>query len=131
MIELLFFLGEDCGVCKVLKPKLLDEVSSNFPEVVMKVINTNNQMEFAAQHLVFSVPVVIIMVDKKESYRFARSFSVYEVTQKLERIIQLQNPETFFYVIASHTFSVMWQSVSDDEIATTFLKSLAMTFGLY
>jgi thioredoxin len=90
MIELLFFSGEDCGVCKVLKPKLLKEVSSNFPEVDIQVINTNSQMEFAAQHLVFTVPVVLILVDKKESYRFARSFSVYEVKQKLERIIQLQ-----------------------------------------
>jgi thioredoxin len=90
MIELLFFPGEDCGVCQVLKPKLLDAVSSNFPEVVIQIINTNSQMELAAQHLVFMVPVVILLVDKKESYRFARSFSVYEVTQKLERIIQIQ-----------------------------------------
>lgn len=90
MIELLFFSGEHCGVCQVLKPKLLDMVSSSFPEVTLQIINTNSQMEFAAQHLVFTVPVVIILVDKKESYRFARSFSVYEVTQKLERIIQLQ-----------------------------------------
>lgn len=90
MIELLFFSGEDCGVCQVLKPKLLDEVSSNFPKVVIQVINTNSQMELAAQHLVFMVPVVLILVDKKESYRFARSFSVHEVTQKLERITQLQ-----------------------------------------
>jgi len=90
MIELLFFSGEDCGVCQVLKPKLLDEVSSNFPEVAIQVINTSSQVELAAQHLVFMVPVVIILVNKKESYRFARSFSVYEVTQKLESIIQLQ-----------------------------------------
>ncbi len=90
MIELLFFSGEVCSVCQALKPKLLDEVSSNFPKVIIQVIKTNRQMEFAAQHLVFTVPVVIILVNKKESYRFARSFSVYEVTQKLECIIQLQ-----------------------------------------
>jgi thioredoxin len=90
MIELLFFSGEDCDVCQVLKPKLLDEVVLNYPEVAIQVINTNSQMELAAQHLVFTVPVVIILVDKKESYRFARSFSVNEVTQKLERIIELQ-----------------------------------------
>jgi thioredoxin len=92
MIELLFFSGEHCGVCQVLKPKLLDEVSSRFPDVAIQVINTNSQMELAAQYLVFMVPVVLILVDKKESYRFARSFSVYEVTQKLERIIHLQKP---------------------------------------
>ena len=92
MIELLFFSGKDCGVCQALKPKLLEEVSSNFPEVAIQTIDTNSQMELAAQHLVFTVPVVIILVDNKESYRFARSFSVHEVTQKLERIIQLQRP---------------------------------------
>jgi len=89
MIELLFFSGEHCGVCKVIKPKLLDEINSNFRKVTVRIIDTNHQREFAAQHLVFTLPVVLIMIDGKEQYRFARSFSVFEVSNKLERLIQV------------------------------------------
>lgn len=89
MIELLFFSGEHCGVCKVIKPKLLDEINSNFPEVTVRIIDTNHQREFTAQHLVFTLPVVLIMLDGKEQCRFARNFSVFEVSDKLERLIQV------------------------------------------
>jgi len=91
MIELLFFTGEHCGVCQALKPKLLRVLASNFPEVVLRVVDTKKEMEFAAQHLVFTLPVVIILVEDKAQYRFARSFSVYEVSEKLKRIIQLMD----------------------------------------
>jgi hypothetical protein len=36
--------------------------------------------------MVFTLPVVIIKVDGREMYRFARSFSVYEVLEKLKRL---------------------------------------------
>ncbi len=91
MIELLFFSGKHCGICQALKPKLLDEVTSKFSNIAVQVIDTSNQLEFAAQHLVFTLPVVIILMDHKEQYRFVRSFSVFEVTDKLERLIQLQS----------------------------------------
>jgi len=89
MVELLFFSGEHCGVCKVIKPRLLNEINTKFPEVTMRIIDTNQQMEFAAQHLVFTLPVVLIMLEGKEQYRFARSFSVFEVSDKLEHLIQV------------------------------------------
>ena len=91
MIELLYFSGEHCGVCKVLKPKLLEQVSSNFPNIKIIVIDVEQEQELAAQHTVFTLPVVIIKVDGKEQYRFARSFSVIEVISKLLRIEELMN----------------------------------------
>lgn len=89
MIELLYFSGEHCGVCKVLKPKLLEQVSSNFPNVKITVIDVEKEQELAAQHLVFTLPVVLIKIEGVEQYRFARSFSVVEVFNKLERITKL------------------------------------------
>ncbi|WP_318343966.1 thioredoxin family protein [Flagellimonas baculiformis] len=85
-IELLYFTGKTCGVCKVLKPKLLEAVGENFPKVNIRVVDVEEEMEFRGQCMVFTLPVVIIKVDDKEIYRFARSFSVYEVVQKLERL---------------------------------------------
>lgn len=85
-IELLYFTGKTCGVCKVLKPKLLEAVQENFPEVDIRVVDVEEEIEFTGQSMVFTLPVVILKADDKEMYRFARSFSVYEVLEKLKRL---------------------------------------------
>ncbi len=85
-IELLYFTSKTCGVCKVLKPKLLEAVQENFPKVDIRVVDVEEEVEFTGQSMVFTLPVVIIKVDDKEIYRFARSFSVYEVLDKLNRL---------------------------------------------
>ena len=85
-IELLYFTGKTCGVCKVLKPKLLEAVQENFPKVNLRVVDVEEEIEFTGQSMVFTLPVVILKANDKEMYRFARSFSVYEVLDKLKRL---------------------------------------------
>lgn len=85
-IELLYFTGKTCGVCKVLKPKLLEAVQENFPNVDIRVVDVEEEIEFTGQSMVFTLPVVILKADDKEMYRFARSFSVYEVLERLKRL---------------------------------------------
>ena len=86
MTELIYFTGKTCGVCKVLKPKLLQAVHENFPKVNIRVVDVEEEVEFTGQSMVFTLPVVIIKADDKEMYRFARSFAVYEVLEKLKRL---------------------------------------------
>ena len=47
-MELIYFTSKTCGVCMVLKPKLLEAVQENFPEVnirvVYEVLNKLNQL---------------------------------------------------------------------------------------
>jgi len=86
MTELIYFTGKTCGVCKVLKPKLLEAVHENFPKVNIRVVDVEEEVEFTGQSMVFTLPVVIIKADDKEMYRFARSFAVYEVLEKLKRL---------------------------------------------
>ncbi len=85
-LDLIYFTGKTCGVCKVLKPKLLEAVEENFPKVNIRVVDVEEEVEFTGQSMVFTLPVVIIKVDGKEMYRFARSFSIYEVLDKLKRL---------------------------------------------
>ncbi|RIV73772.1 thioredoxin family protein [Flagellimonas aequoris] len=85
-IELLYFTSKTCGVCKVLKPKLLEAIQENFPKVDIRVVDVEEEIEFTGQSMVFTLPVVILKADDKEMYRFARSFSVYEVLDKLKRL---------------------------------------------
>ncbi|NNK83796.1 MAG: thioredoxin family protein [Flavobacteriaceae bacterium] len=89
MIKILYFSGEHCSVCKALKPKLTEAISIKFPTIDIEIIDVNASQEIAAQHLVFTLPVVLIMVEGKEQYRFARSFSISDVMDKLERLFTL------------------------------------------
>ncbi|MCB9225352.1 MAG: thioredoxin family protein [Crocinitomicaceae bacterium] len=91
MIELEYFTGPDCGVCQVLKPKLVEAVQLQFPTVKISIHDVTVETEYAAQQMVFTLPVVLIKVDGKELYRFARSFSVNEVLSKLDRITSLSS----------------------------------------
>ena len=70
----------------MLKPKLLAAVEEEFPHVAIRVVDVEEEIEFTGQSMVFTLPVVIIKADDKEMYRFARSFSVYEILDKLKRL---------------------------------------------
>ncbi len=86
MIELLYFTGKNCGVCQVIKPKLLEAVNEVFPEVNVRVVDVEEEPELAGQSMVFTLPVVIIKLDDNEMYRVARSFSVYQVLQEIQQL---------------------------------------------
>lgn len=87
MIELLFFSGNNCGVCEALKPKLLPVVSDKYPQVRIQVVKVEEEPLIAGQSMVFTLPVVILKVDDKEVNRFARSFSVHQVLDSIEHIV--------------------------------------------
>ncbi len=89
-MELIYFTSKTCGVCMVLKPKLLEAVQENFPEVNIRVVDVEEETEFTGQSMVFTLPVVIIKAGSKEMHRFARSFSVYEVLNKLNQLTKNQ-----------------------------------------
>ena len=89
MIDFLYFSGTHCSVCQALKPKLIEAITKSYPEVKIEVIDANTFPDIAAQKLVFTIPVALILVEGKEHYRFARSFSVSEVLDKLERLKSL------------------------------------------
>ena len=90
-IELLYFTGKTCSVCTVLKPKVKLLIEQRFPQVKMLEVNVEDEKELAAKHSVFTLPVALIMVDGREKDRFVRSFSVHEIEQKIQRLLDIIN----------------------------------------
>ncbi|MGC8802564.1 MAG: glutaredoxin family protein [Bacteroidales bacterium] len=87
MVKMLYFKNDTCTICNALLPKI-NQIATKFP-VILETINITENPIRAGQHLVFTVPVLIITdADGNELKRFVRHFSVYEVTSFLERIIQ-------------------------------------------
>lgn len=92
MIELLYFTGKECGVCQVLKPKLMEAVEKEFPEVRSLIVDVADEPEITGQHMVFTLPVVVLKLHGREVTRFARSFSVHQVLEQLRRLdFELKN----------------------------------------
>ena len=90
MIEVVYFTGKDCGVCQVVKPKLQQAIEESYSDVPFNVIDIQKEPHIAAQNMVFTLPVVIVKQDGKEAYRFARSFGMHEVLEKISRLISFQ-----------------------------------------
>jgi thioredoxin-like negative regulator of GroEL len=82
---LIYFSGENCSVCKVLKPKIEEEVIKNFPNFKLYEIKTNIYKELTSQFTVFSIPTTIIFFDKKEFKRYGRNMSIPLFLEEIQR----------------------------------------------
>lgn len=88
---MLYFGGEDCNVCQIMRPKIRELLQTRYPRIEWQYIDAQGQAEIAAQYSVFSVPTVIAFFDGQESLRRARNFSPGEIGQLLQR------PYTLFF----------------------------------
>lgn len=69
-LELLIFSAQACSVCHAVKPRLI-ELADKY-DIPYKLIDTQNELEFASQLLVFTVPTVLLMMDGREIRRESR-----------------------------------------------------------
>ncbi|MDP2813341.1 MAG: thioredoxin family protein [Erysipelotrichaceae bacterium] len=78
---LLYFTTPDCGVCKVLYPRLLNELQAfEFP--LLKV-DASTFKELSGQYLVFAVPTVLIIHQQKEVLRESRYIDFTKISRLL------------------------------------------------
>jgi thioredoxin 1 len=86
---LAYFSTEECNVCKVLKPKVEEMVSTDFPEIKLVYVEINHSPEVAAQNRIFAVPTLVTYFDGREFFRKSRSFGLNELSDDLERPYRL------------------------------------------
>ncbi len=85
---LIFYIStDDCSVCKSIYPKMRDIVDSYQFDIY--TIDATTQQDISGQLLVFSVPTIIMMINKKEVYRESR-FIQFE---QLKRLCELASQE--------------------------------------
>ncbi len=87
---LLYFSHQNCGVCKVLRPKVEQMLEKNFPKLSFAYVDVEKSPVIAAGHSVFTVPVILVFFEGREFYRFARGISVGELQQRIERPYRLK-----------------------------------------
>ena len=88
-----FYLSTpECTVCKVLKPKVIDILENNFPEVFFCYIDLNNAKEISGQLSVFSVPTILVYFEGKETIRTSRNIHLAELQENIERYYNIIFP---------------------------------------
>ena len=86
---LVYFSGENCSVCKILKPKIEEEIRKNFPQFQLVEVKTDISIELTAQYMIFSIPTTIIYFDKKEFKRYGRNMSIPLFLDEIKRPYEL------------------------------------------
>lgn len=86
---LLYFSGENCNVCKALRPKYKELFDKEFPKIRQIYLDAHENPEISAHFQVFSVPTAIVFLDGQEFIREGRAVSLYALSQKLSRPYQL------------------------------------------
>lgn len=82
---LIYFSGENCSVCKVLKPKVEKSVKEEFSRFVMYEVKTDIHKELTSHFTVFSIPTILVYFDTKEFRRYGRNMSIPLFLEELRR----------------------------------------------
>jgi len=86
---MVYFSGNDCGVCHVLKPKIEALLQQKFPKVKQIYISAEEYRDTAAQCDVLSIPTILVYFEGKEFLRESRLISVPDVEGKISRTYDL------------------------------------------
>lgn len=88
----LYFSNTTCGACHTIKAKV-QAMLADFPKVVFQEIESEKHLELTASYSVFSFPLLILMVEGKETQRFGRNLSMADLERLIERYYGMLFPD--------------------------------------
>jgi len=80
----------ECSVCRELLPKV-ESMLSKYPIIASRHIETSEVPEIAGELSVFTIPVLLIFIDGKETIRESRYVIISELEGKISRYIEMFN----------------------------------------
>jgi thioredoxin 1 len=85
-----FYLSTtECTVCKVLKPKIIEMLKDDFPQIHYCYVDLNEAKEIRGQLSVFSVPTILVYFEGKETIRVSRNVHLEELREQIERYYKI------------------------------------------
>lgn len=82
---MVYFSGENCGVCKALMPKVKELFDNSYEKVKQVYISADKFPQTAAQFQVLTIPTLIVFFDKKEFVKQSRHISIQELSNAIDR----------------------------------------------
>lgn len=81
----IYFSQENCNVCKALKPKVQELISTEFEKIKFCYVDVYNNPEIGAQNGIFMVPTMLLLFEGKEFLRISRNIGLDELKEKIKR----------------------------------------------
>ncbi|MBX3043865.1 MAG: thioredoxin family protein [Candidatus Kapabacteria bacterium] len=88
LISLVYLSHQNCSVCKVLKPKISELLTEEYPNVKMLYADIEKIPEIKGQFSVFAVPTIIFFIEGRENFRRSRNIGIGELRDLIERPYQ-------------------------------------------
>lgn len=85
----IYFSTPDCNVCKVLKPKFIEFLQTEFPLIKFLYVDVSLSKELSAQQNIFTVPTILFFFEGKEFFRKSRIVNFEELRDELARIYDI------------------------------------------
>lgn len=82
---LAYFSTEACNVCKVLKPKVVELLETEFPEMKMAYVKSDILPDVAGQNRIFAAPTILVFFDGREYIRKSRNIGISELHSAIAR----------------------------------------------
>jgi thiol-disulfide isomerase/thioredoxin len=82
---LIYFSHDACNVCKVLKPKIAELVSENYPKMKLFYVDLHTSPEISSQKSVFVAPTLIVYFAGREYIRKSRNLGIDELSEEIAR----------------------------------------------
>ncbi|MGL5417236.1 MAG: thioredoxin family protein [Clostridium sp.] len=89
-MTILYFTGLDCGACEAIKFKV-ENILKEYPNITGIELSGEKYPEIAAKFNVFSLPLLILFVNKKETLRYGRAIDLLEFEKTIYRYSSLLN----------------------------------------
>lgn len=88
-IELIYFGAEKCSVCHAVWPRI-QRLAAEY-KIPLRKIQTEQEIEFSAQNLVFTVPTVLLFHEGKEIQRESRFIDFELLERQLSIMTEIQD----------------------------------------
>jgi thioredoxin-like negative regulator of GroEL len=82
---IVYFTSPKCNVCKTLRPKIMEIMSEEFPEMGRYFVDIAETQDVPAQFTVFTAPTIIVFLDGREFSRKSRAMSPAQLVEEIRR----------------------------------------------
>ena len=88
LISIIYFSGSTCGACDAIKEKVL-HIIKDYEKIEFMEINAVENKELAASYNIFSLPILLLFVNGKETLRVGRYFDLLDFKNSIDRYYNL------------------------------------------
>jgi len=82
---IVYFTSPKCNVCKTLRPKIMELMSEEFPEMGKYFVDIAETQDVPAQFSIFTAPTILVFLEGKEFARKSRAMSPSQLVEEIRR----------------------------------------------